>query len=47
MIVYGAGIVLVMIFMPEGITGLTRYLAVRSHPAASGTGGCAERSSRR
>ena len=47
MIVYGAGIVLVMIFMPDGIAGLTRYLAVRSHPAASGTGGCPERSSRR
>jgi len=29
MIIYGAGIVLVMIFMPYGIVGLTKRIAVR------------------
>jgi branched-chain amino acid transport system permease protein len=46
MIVYGAGIVLVMIFMPEGIAGLVRNLMVRLHPGASETGGYTGRSSR-
>jgi len=47
MIVYGAGIVLVMIFMPDGIAGLVRNLTVRSHPAASEMGGYTGRSSQR